>query len=278
MFFWLKNKKSNNQNKKISQTKELNFKDNDAKILLQEIKDKFGLDYEKQKSVTLQKMERFAIKNGIGNFQELKAKIDNSMQLQTRLINMLTVTETYFYRELGHLKILVNLMKEKNIKKILCVPSSSGEEVYSILMYLQERQQTGIFVTGVDLNSDEIAAAKKGCYLERSLYLLPKSLHTKYFQKQGDRYCVSPLIKKRANFLHQNIFDASFLELGRFDAIFCRNMFIYFNNDKKAKALSQIHALLPTGGILFIGHADISFIPEGFIKKISDDGNYFIKV
>ena len=54
-------------------------------------------------------------------------------------------------------------------------------------------------------------------------------------------------------------------------------MLIYFNHQEKVKALSQLAFLLRSGGLLFIGHADISFIPNGFIKKSSRDGNYFIK-
>ncbi len=277
MFSWLKKKKTDTSWANNSTQKNLNFDDNDAKELLQEIKQEFGLDYEKQKYITLRKIERFAIKNEIYNFIELKDTLRNSVELKKKLINMLTVGETYFYREMGHLKILAECLKEKKVENILCAPSSSGEEVYSILIFLKEINKNNIHITGVDLNSDAISVAQKGCYRERSLAPLPFELKNKYFTKIENKYCIDTSFKKDTYFLHQNIFDNSFLKLGKFEVIFCRNMLIYFNEAEKKKALANIYTLLPIGGLLFLGHADISFIPKGFIKKITINGTYYIK-
>ncbi len=62
--------------------------------------------------------------------------------------------------------------------------------------------------------------------------------------------------KHSANFYHQNIFYDSFLKLGSFEVIFCRNMLICFNDTEKGKALADIHAIMPYSGILFMGYAD----------------------
>ena len=277
MFSWFKKKKKDACTTSNTPQKSFNFNDNDAKVLLQEIKQEFGLDYEKQEYITLRKIERFAIKNEICDFIELKTTLQNSTELKEMLINMLTVGETYFYRELGHLKILAEYVKEKKVQNILCAPSSSGEEVYSILIYLKEAKRSGIHLTGIDLNSDAITAAQKGCYRERSLTPLPLELQSKYFTKNEEKYCVDAAFKRDAHFLHQNIFDDSFLNLGNFEVVFCRNMLIYFNDTQKKKALANIHAIMPHGGILFIGHADISFTPDGFKKNINANGTYYIK-
>ncbi len=277
MFSWLKKKKKDTSWINDTTKKNLNFDDNDAKELLQDIKQEFGLDYEKQEYITLRKIERFAIKNNLCNFIELKNALRNSAELKIKLINMLTVGETYFYREIGHLKILAEYMKEKRVQNILCAPSSSGEEVYSILIFLKEINNDNIRITGIDLNSDAISVAQKGCYRERSLTPLPPKLRNKYFTKTENKYCIDVLFKQNTYFLHQNIFDDSFLKLGKFEVIFCRNMLIYFNETQKKKALANIYTLLPVGGLLFVGHADISFVPKGFIKKIATNGSYYIK-
>ena len=277
MFSWLKKNKTQQTPDITKSSKTLHFDDVEAKVLLEDIKREFGLDYEKQKYTTLRKIERFAIKNEIATFTELESSIKTSLELKKQLLNMLTVGETYFYRELGHLKILAEHTQHQNVRNILCAPSSSGEEVYSILIYLKEAGKQGINVTGIDLNSDAIAAAQKGCYSERSLSPLPPELRLKYFTKQEDRYCIDTSFKHKANFHHQNIFDDSFLQLGNFEVVFCRNMLIYFNDVEKRKALANIHAIMPHGGILFIGHADISFIPDGFTKELCADGTYYIK-
>ncbi len=83
--------------------------------------------------------------------------------------------------------------------------------------------------------------------------------------------------KCSANFYHQNIFDDSFLKLGGFEVIFCRNMLIYLDDTEKRKALTDIYAIMPHGGILFMGYADISFVLDGFKKEVSADGTYYIK-
>jgi len=277
MFSWLKKKQMPNTQMQTMK-REINFNDNDAKVLLQNIKREFGLDYEKQEYITFRKLERFAIKNDICDFKELQTKIDESKELQTKLINMLTVGETYFYREMGHFKILASFMDEKKIENILCAPSSSGEEVYSILLYLQESCGKKVNITGLDLNSDAIEMAKKGCYSQRSLSKLPADLRKKYFHADADKECISQEFKQRTTFLHQNIFNDSIKKLGTFDAIFCRNMLIYFDYEEKVKAILQLASLLKSGGLLFIGHADISFTPDNFIKQFSKDGNYFVKI
>ena len=277
MFSWLKKNKRQQNLETTKVPKTLHFDDTEAKTLLEDIKKEFGLDYEKQKYTTLRKIERFAIKNEIATFQELEITIKTSQELKKQLLNMLTVGETYFYRELGHLKILADHAQNHNVKNILCAPSSSGEEVYSILIYLKEAGKQEVKVTGIDLNSDAIAAAQKGCYSERSLSPLPPELSSKYFTKNENHYCIDASLKYTTNFYHQNIFDDSFLQLGNFEVIFCRNMLIYFNDIEKKRALANIHAIMPHAGILFLGHADISFIPDGFSKKISADATYYIK-
>jgi len=277
MFSWLKKNRiqQNSEIKRVPKT--LRFDDTEAKILLEDIKKEFGLDYEKQKFTTLRKIERFAIKNEIATFEELEMAIKSSQELKKQLLNMLTVGETYFYRELGHLKTLAKHLQSHNIKNILCAPSSSGEEVYSILIYLKEANRQGVKVTGIDLNSDAIVAAQRGCYSKRSLSTLPADLRSKYFTKNGESYCIDASFKYATNFYHQNIFDNSFLKLGIFEVVFCRNMLIYFNDAEKRKALANIHAIMSKNGILFTGHADISFIPDGFKKGMSVDGTYYIR-
>jgi len=277
MFSWLKKRKTEQHPEANKVAKTVHFHDEEAKTLLEEIKREFGLDYEKQRYTTLRKIERFAIKNEIATFAELEASIQTSQELKKQLLNMLTVGETYFYRELGHLKILANYMQTRDVKNILCAPSSSGEEVYSILIYLKECKQQMLKVTGIDLNSDVIEAAQKGCYSERSLSPLPLELRSKYFTKNGAHYCINASFTQSTHFYHQNIFDDSFLQLGTFEVVFCRNMLIYFNEKEKKKALANIYKIMPQGGILFLGHADIAFVPEGFTKEIHLDGSYYIK-
>ena len=254
------------------------FDDRVAKEILESIRAEFGLDYSKQEQITMRKIERFARKNEMMNFETLQQALKESAQIKEQLVNMLTVGETYFYRETGHFKILADLMQRQSMKKILCAPSSSGEEAYSIILYLLENQKDSlpVNVVGIDVNSDSIAAAQEAIYSERSTSLLPPSMRENYFHKVNERYKLNENVKQNATFLRQNIFDDSLFNLGKFDVIFCRNMLIYFDDKEKKEVLKRLHKMLNPKGVLFLGHADIAFTPEGFEKKFTKNGNYFL--
>ena len=253
------------------------FDDRVAKEILKNIRDEFGLDYSKQEQITMRKIERFARKNEMMNFETLQKVLKESSKMKEKLVNMLTVGETYFYRETGHFKILADLMQTKSMKKILCAPSSSGEEAYSIVMYLLENQKESlpVSVVGIDVNSDSIASAKEAIYSERSTSLLPQNMRQNYFSKVNKQYKLNENVKQYTTFLRQNIFDDSLFNLGKFDAIFCRNMLIYFDDKEKKEVLKRLHKMLNPDGALFLGHADIAFTPEGFEKVLVNGGHYF---
>ncbi len=276
--FWLFKKKKKDVACSVQKREEACFDDRVAKEILKDIRDEFGLDYSKQEQITMRKIERFARKNEMMNFETLQKVLQDSTDMKEKLVNMLTVGETYFYRETGHFKILADLMQTKSMKKILCAPSSSGEEAYSIILYLLENQQDSlpVNVVGIDVNSDSIAAAKEAVYSERSTSLLPQNMRQNYFSKASERYKLNENVKQNATFLRQNIFDDSLFNLGKFDAIFCRNMLIYFDDNEKKEVLKRLHKMLNPKGVLFLGHADIAFTPEGFEKKFTKNGNYFL--
>lgn len=279
MFSFFRKKKESKEDQKVVPKPQKNFDDTVAKEILAKIKKEFGLDYEKQEYITFRKLERFALKNEIYNFSELASKLDSSATLKEELINMLTVGETYFYREKGHFEIFAKHLESHHVSKVLCAPSSTGEEVYSILLYIfQKGQNVSFEITGIDINSDALQIAKEGCYSKRSVSKLPQSLLERYFAQQDQKYCISDELKRYATFRYQNVFDDSFVNLGKFDIIFCRNMLIYFSDAEKKLLLEKFKTLLNPDGLLFLGHADISFVPDGYIKEHTLNGSYYKKV
>ncbi|BBG65208.1 chemotaxis protein methyltransferase CheR [Hydrogenimonas sp.] len=278
MLSWFKREKSDGEKENGKPVVvQHNFEERDAKEILKEIKNEFGLDYRRQEAVTMRKIERFAIKNGFVSFGELAEKMRSSSSLKRSLINALTVGETYFYRELDQIKTLAELICKNRCSSVLSAPCSSGEEVYSILLYLQENSSIppSLHITGIDINSDALARAEIGCYSERSVSQLPEETRERYFTKDGDKRCIDPVFKRYTSFAYHNIFDKEFYLLGKFDAVLSRNMMIYFTDEEKRKALSQLRSVLKPGGVLFLGHADISFVPEGFEKVLSGRAAYF---
>ncbi|WP_457594265.1 CheR family methyltransferase [Hydrogenimonas sp.] len=279
MFSWLK--KGGKTQKSIHAT-EANpapvFKREAAGKILEEIKREFGLDYERQEAVTLRKIERFALKNGIYSFDALSDAIEKSDSLKTALINMLTVGETYFYRELEQIELLGEEILSNRCERILSAPCSTGEEVYSILLYLKNRSAIppSLHITGIDINTDALAKAEKGCYSQRSVSQLPPEITEKWFTQKDEGYCIDAGLKSYTSFAYANIFDPEFHSLGKFDAVLSRNMMIYFTDEEKKKALNQLSAVMHAGSLLFLGHADLSFVPEGF-EKIRRGGTVYFK-
>ncbi len=254
-----------------------NFDVSDAKELLKEIKGEYGLDYRRQEAITVRKLERFAIKNGFNSFRELFAKYRDSERTKRSLINALTVGETYFYRELDQIKAVAEHIRSNRCSSILSAPCSSGEEVYSILLYVHENASIppSLHITGIDINTDSLAAAERGCYSQRSVSQLPDSVKESCFFRSGEEYCIDRLFKRYASFVYKNIFDREFTLLGKFDAVFSRNMMIYFTDEQKREAVSRLRSVLKPGGVLFLGHADVSFTPEGFEKVHKGRTTYY---
>ena len=228
--------------------------------ILHYIKRETGVDLFGKKGIIETKMKLFCQDRKIDSFKQLNNEIKHKDNLRQELINLLTINETYFYREEKQLQEAVNFAKEKgNNVKILCAPCASGEEVYSLSMMMSE--QFGSFgkfsITGIDINSEAINRANEGLYSQRSLHKLDNSLIQKYFNTENDKFKVNKHLFSSVNFTQVNIFENSFLHLGSFDIIFSRNMLIYFDDDFRVTAMKKFNQLLKNDGRVYLGHADL---------------------
>ncbi|NPA12045.1 MAG: protein-glutamate O-methyltransferase CheR [Epsilonproteobacteria bacterium] len=229
-------------------------------MILTELKDITGIDFFIKESVIRNKLDIFCVKNDIPK-EKLPSLIKTSPALKQKLINYLTTTETYFFREKEHFEEMIKDMQKRKIlyPNILSIPSSSGEEPYSIAIYLYEHGFSDFKITGVDINEEVINHAKKGIYKKIRFRNTPHNIIEKYFDKvEGDKYKIKDFIKEKVDFRVMNIFDKNIYTLGKFDYIFCRNLFIYFDEETKQKAKSILQSLKkePNSPIYF-GHADL---------------------
>ena len=277
-FFKRKKRRSLLQTSLKKESKAFLFKKEEARELLSMIKQEFGLDYSKQEYITIKKLETFAKSNSIYNFQELTLRYKEDSNAKKELINLLTVNESYFFREILQIEAFLKIAKDKQSFSILSSPCATGEEVYSIAIKLKEELSDKRYdITGIDINSEALERAKKAEYSSRSISKIPQNLLQKYFTNQGGKYNINKYMLNDIVWKHQNVFGKDFNRLGRFDYLFSRNMLIYFNNEEKKRVLDQFYSVLKSDGYLFLGHADISFVPEGF--KVYDLGlNIYKKV
>ena len=192
-----------------------------------------------------------------------------------QLINSMTVNESYFFREDYQFKCLVQSIlpeiiarKKQNKLRIWSIPCASGEEPYSLAIYLleygQRMQNTVVELYASDINSHIVEKAKQGIYQPRSLVNVPLMLRQKYFTALNEEtYQIHEKLRNRVTFSCVNLMDVRQMQQQRlFDVIFCRNLLIYFDNDSRSHAAEHLyHALLP-GGYICLGHAE-------FMNRIS---------
>ena len=220
-----------------------------------------GITFDKQMSILKSKVTSFCKQRDLHSFSKLLEDIKINSSLKQELIDYLTTNETFFYRELKQIKELVELVKESTGKiNILCAPSATGEEPYSIAIALLESgvSTSDFNIVGIDINSDAISKAQKAIYGQRNVRNLSAEIINKYFTENNNKYVLNQSIKSLVSFKIANIFDASFTSLGKFDFVFSRNMLIYFDKETKLKAKSILESMRKDDKHkVFFGHADL---------------------
>lgn len=205
-----------------------------------------------------------------------------------RLIEEIIVPETWFFREENAFSALVSQInsptqdKQPFPRKILSLPSSSGEEAYSIAIKLFENGYSSSMFTidAIDISQRNIDNAKKGIYRPHSFRnSVPENIIEKYFIESNGMYEISNRVKQAVNFSCANLFDINTLIKEQYyDVIFCRNLFIYFDASTKKKAITIINSILKNNGLLLIGHAEASIIPQGKYEPCKTEHSFgFIK-
>ena len=220
-----------------------------------------GITFDTQISILKSKVTSFCKQRYIYSFSSLLQDIKTDTHLKQELIDYLTTNETYFYREFKQIQELVTLVKKSSGSvKILCAPSATGEEVYSIAIALLEAgvSSSNFHILGIDINSDAIAKAQNAVYGERNVRNLTPQIISKYFDINNKKYALKQSVKSLVSFQVTNIFDSSFKNIGKFDFIFSRNMLIYFDKETKLKAKSILESLRKSNQHdIFFGHADL---------------------
>jgi chemotaxis protein methyltransferase CheR len=186
-----------------------------------------------------------------------------------KLVNLMTVNETYFFREEYQFQCLVNSImaeiiqhkKDKSPIRIWSIPSSSGEEPYSIVIFLLEHwpelANWDVEIISSDIDSNIIEDAKQGHYSKRSVQYLPATLLKKYFKPTEGGFQISEDLRSAVEFTCVNLMDVGEMRSYRnFDVIFCRNLLIYFDDLSRRLAAETFYDALNPGGFVCLGHSE----------------------
>ncbi|WP_200763909.1 CheR family methyltransferase [Nitrosophilus alvini] len=241
------------------------------KDILSLFKKETGIVFENKLHILEKKIGKFFTDLNFATCEIFLSQLKSNKKLFQYFIDSLTVSESYFYRETKHFDIIVEILKRKRgNKRVLSIPCSSGEEPYTLLIYCLEHdvKLNDLQITGVDINSKVIEIAKLGRYSSRRVNNVPKEILEKYFYKEGDFYYFKDEYKEHIKFERMNLFELSSMKMGKFDIVISRNLFIYFDNETRQKALKVFHSIIKPGGCLILGHADTVKNMIGFEKKL----------
>jgi chemotaxis protein methyltransferase CheR len=204
---------------------------------------------------------------------------ENFLELD-KLVNELTVNETYFFRDFPQLQNFAEevlpIVVRKNILdkkiKIWCAACSTGEEPYTLSIILNEMidkpEEWEIQILASDINAEVLQSAKIGSYQSRAIRDVPTEYLEKYFTRRRDKYIINLDVKKCIKFKNINLMDeVDMRNINGCDFIFCRNCLIYFDDESRKNVLTSFHESLNPGGFIFLGHSES-------VGRISSAYNY----
>jgi chemotaxis protein methyltransferase CheR len=194
---------------------------------------------------------------------------NNADEEFSKIVDILTTNETYFFRERSQLTALVDeiipdiLSRQTSIQRPISIWSagcSSGEEPFSIVMMAME---AGLVpgkhfrVYASDISRAVLTKARRGVYREASFRDSEESMRQRYFSQKDGLTRISDNVKRHVDFVHMNLLDESKVSLfGAMDVILCRNVIIYFNLETKKRVMKTFHSKLNPGGYLLLGHSE----------------------
>lgn len=184
-------------------------------------------------------------------------------------INALTTNTTSFFREAHHFPVLADLLRQRigrHAPAIWCAAASTGEEPYSIAMTVADTlgpQSSQVRIVASDLDTAVLDIAAAGVYpMDRVERLAPDVLRRHFLRGKGDQsgnVRIRPELQRMISFTQVNLLDERLPVQGPFDAIFCRNVLIYFDRATQAQVVRRFAPLLRPDGLLFIGHSESLF-------------------
>lgn len=249
-----------------------------------------GIDYLRNLSLLESKISFRLSEIGLSCF-EYCGYVKTDEKERDILIELITVNETYFFREENLLNELQSTIfskcngysKERPLR-IWCAACSSGEEPYTLAMLIKETNlfsQGSVEIIASDINKKVLKKAKDAVYNKNSLSFrkMPEGMLEKYFVEDGQFYRVKEDVQKLVKYKHLNMFDKNIkAEIGGIDIILCRNVLIYFDSNAIKQAADTFYDLLNESGYLLLGHAEsITNVNPGFETVYTSSIFYYKK-
>ena len=220
-------------------------------------------------------------------YDYMKLNMERRNELQ-KLLQFLTVGETFFFRYLGHFEALAKntladllQLPAKKSLRIWSAGCSTGEEPYSIAMAIMEAipdwKKRDIRILATDINSRSLKRAQEGVFSSWKMRVTPKHYLEKYFTVIGESYLVRDEVKALVDFSYFNL-QTPPPPGDNFDVIFCRNVLIYFTTATTKMVVEMFANYLNPGGYLYLGHSEtLVNVSSKFERHIQSGSFYYRK-
>jgi chemotaxis protein methyltransferase CheR len=264
---------------------EAELSEEEFRLLRDFVHERFGLYFDDSHRASLRSRlaPRLALL-GLVSFEDyyryLRFAPDRAQE-QQRMVSHLTNNETYFFREQPQLNVfathVLRQLKERRAKdgsrslRVLSAGCSTGEEPLTLAMILFDSGQFfwgwDVRVDGLDVDEAALEKARRGVYHHNSLRALTPLLLDRHFTREGTGVRVRESVRRAVSYRAGNLLEReSYDGLRPLDAIFCRNVLIYFSDAAVQRAVSLFHEALAPGGYLFLGHAEsLARVSSGFL-------------
>ena len=241
--------------------------------LVKFIYDNFGINLSAKRVLVQGRLGNMLRDRGFKNYNEYIDAVmnDKSGAEITIILNKLTTNHTFFMREPEHYtfmkEVILPYMKSvctDHVLRIWSAACSSGEEVYTIAMLMDEffgsdKANWDTRILASDISQNVIGKAKTGIYQEEGMKGLSNEWKARYFNKLSDgNFEICQAIKDEVIFNTFNLMDPmpDKYKSRPFDLIFCRNVMIYFDAPTKQALVNRFYDVLKPGGYFYIGHAE----------------------
>ncbi|MBF0465466.1 MAG: hypothetical protein HQK88_11885 [Nitrospirae bacterium] len=256
------------------------------------IRNRCGLSFDSSRLASFKEIIRSQVKIlGLSSDDEYYTLISQSQTQFERLINLITINETYFMREPAHYrvltsKILPELMesKPKGAKiRLFSAGCATGEELYSIIISVSDSFGTTALdlfhFVGADIDNPVIDKAHRAVYGSLSFRSFPELLRKKYFTQEDEtHFKVDTQITRHAHFETFNLLDTTLIHnFTAMDVIFYRNVSIYFDKEIQRRVFDNLAMLLNDGGYLFVSSVETFGHKHGSLSLIEMDGVFVFK-
>lgn len=255
------------------------------------IRERFGIYYDDQKQfLLLSRLQTRLVKRSMQTYGDyvrfLRFGADREAEFSD-LASVLSNNETYFFRERAQLRalcgdILTELLAFSPKLRVWSAACSSGEEPYSLAMTLLESgriPEANITIRATDISPRVLELCARGFYRALSFRATEPAMVQRYFSPIGDGFSIGERVKRMVQFSSLNLMDdAGVAANGPFDAIFCRNVLIYFDKPTQKRVVESFAKALRPGGYLFLGHAESLFhltelyepivLPEAIVYRV----------